>query len=224
MKNIFLIIPVMAFFLTTSLSAQVNDGGGHGMMLVNTKNTELDNEVIGSYYLDENFKPGKVVIKGYSPLDVLMRYNVNTETFEMKMDAGSDETYVLPLKPDTKYYLDTTPYSYRTVNSEGKTITGYFKNLYDGEKISFLEKPTLSMSEAVAARTGYGKDKPAEINLQREYFLVFQDGTTRPVTLKKKDFQRALPSTPEVKNYLSDNKLRSVEDFAKMIEWYDNLQ
>lgn len=221
MKNLLLIIPAIAFFITTSLNAQIDDSGGHSMMLIKTKKNDILNEVKGSHFLDEKFKTGKVLIKGYDPLDALLRYNVNTETFEIKMDKTGEDIYVLPLNLETKYYLDSDLYTYHTVNVDGKSITGYFQNHYEGEKVSLLEKPTLTLTDAVKAKTGYEKDKPAQIKLQKELYIVFKDGTARNVNLKEKDFEKAFSSTPAVKKYLSDNKLRSVEDFAKMMEWYD---
>ena len=88
-------------------------------------------------------------------------------------------------------------------------------------EVSFLEKPYLTVIDAVKAKTGYEKDKPAQIRLKKDYYIVLKDGTVQNVSLKEKDFEKALSSTQDVKKYLSDHKLKSVEDFAKMIEWYD---
>ncbi len=223
MKNFFFLILAGAFFITTSLTAQINDSGGHSKMLLTTKKNDVLNEVKGSYFLDDNFKPGKVIVEGYDPLDVLLRYNVNTETFEIKMEKTGDDIYVMPLNLETKYYLESNLYTYHTINFEGKSMTGYFQNHYEGDKVSFLEKPSLTITEAVKAKTGYEKDKPAQIRLQKEHYIVFKDGAVHNVKIKEKDFEKAFSSSPAVKKYLSDNKLKTVEDFSKMIAWYDKL-
>lgn len=223
MKNLFLTILAIPFFITTSLTAQINDSGGHSKMLLTTKKNDVMNELKGTHFLHDNFKSGKVIVEGYDPLDVLLRYNVNTETFEIKMEETGDDIYVMPLNLETKYYLGSDLYTYQTINIEGKNITGYFQNHYKGDKVSFLEKSSLTITEAVKAKTGYEKDKPAQIRLQKDHYIVFHDGTVKNVKLKKKDFENAFSSSPGVKKYLSDNKLKTVEDFSKMIAWYDNL-
>lgn len=221
MKTLFFIFPVFAFLMTTSLSAQINDSGNHSKMLLTTKKSNVLNEVKGTHFLNEEFQNGKVLIKGYDPLDAFLRYNVNTETFEVKLEKTGEEIYELPLNLETQYYIGPDLYTYKTINVDGKSITGYFQNHYEGQKVSFLEKPSLTVTEAVKAKTGYEKDKPAQIKLQEEHYLVFQDGTVKNVDLKEKDFEKAFASTPEVKKYLKDNKLKSAKDFSAMVEWYD---
>lgn len=221
MKTLFLIFPVFAILMTNSLSAQINDSGNHSKMLLTTKKSNVLNEVKGTHFLSEDFQNGRVLITGYDPLDALLRYNVNTETFEIKMEKTGDEIYELPLNLETKYYLGPDLYTYQTINVDGKSITGYFLNHYEGEKVSLLEKPSLTVTEAVKAKTGYEKDKPAQIKLQKEHYLVFQDGTVKNVDLKEKDFEKAFASIPKVKKYLKDNKLRSAKDFSEMLKWYD---
>lgn len=220
MKNFFLLFPAVIFFISASLTAQINDSGGHSKMLLTTKKSSVLNEVQGSHFLDEEFKEGKVLIKGYDSLDALLRYDINTETFEIKLEKTGDDIYVLPLNLETKYYLGSDLYTYQTINFEGKDITGYFLNRYAGDEISLLEKPYLTVIDAVKAKTGYEKDKPAQIRLKQDYYLVFKNGVVKKVDLKEKDFEKALSSTTGVKTYLKDNKLKSVEDFSQMIEWY----
>jgi len=224
MKNFFLLIPAVIFFFSASVTAQINDSGGHSKMLLTTKKSNVLNEVEGSHFLDEEFKKGKVLIKGYDSLDALLRYDINTETFEIKLEKTGEDIYVLPLNLETKYYLDSDLYTYQTINFEGNEITGYFLNHYAGDKISFLEKPYLTVTDAVKAKTGYEKDKPAQIRLKKDYYIVLNDGSVKNVSLKEKDFERALPSNPAIKKYLSDHKLKSPEDFSKFVAWYDNQQ
>lgn len=222
MKNFFFLFLVAAFFITTSAPAQIHESGGHSMMRVTTKQSDILKDVKGSPYLYDDFRYGMITMVGKNPLRVLMRYDVNSETFEIKTEKESDEIYVLPLNKDTKYRLGTEIYDYRTINFEGNNITGYFQTYFEGDNVSLLEKPSLTFTEAVKAKTGYDKDRPGQIKLNKDLYLVFKDGTVENVRLKEKDFEKAFSSSSSVKKYLSDNKLKTIEDFAKMLEWYDN--
>lgn len=222
MKNFFLLILAGAFFITTSVHAQIDDSGGHSMMRVSTKQSDILKDVKGSPYLYDDFKFGMITMEGKEPLRVLMRYDVNSETFEVKTEKDSEDIYILPLNPDTKYHLGNETYDYRTINLEGNDITGYFQVHFEGDNVSLLEKPSLTFTEAVKAKTGYDKDRPGQIKLNKDLYLVFEDGTVEKVRLKEKDFEKAFSSSPSVKKYFSDNKLKTAEDFVKMLEWYDS--
>lgn len=220
MKNLFLLLIFSVSLMTTSLvSAQINDSGMHGGMLLTTKKSGILDDVKGSPYLNEKFTAGTVIVDGKT-LPVFLRYDVNTETIEIKTDKASADIYVLPLKNDAQYFLEGDTYVYREINHEGKDIRGYFRVHYDGDKVSLLEKPTVTLTDAVKARTGYEKDKPAQIKIEEDLYLV-TDKSVKNVKLKEKDFERALPSS-SVAEYISQNKLKTVEDFSKMLEWYDN--
>lgn len=222
MKNFFFLILAGAFFITTTVSAQIHDSGGHSMMRITSKQSDILKDVKGSPYLYDDFMYGMITMEGKDPLRVLMRYDVNSETFEVKTEKESDDIYVLPLNKDTKYHLGTETYVYRTINFEGKEITGYFQTHFEGDNVSLLEKPSLTFTEAVKAKTGYDKDRPGEIKLNKNLYLVFKDGKVENVRLKEKDFEKAFSSSSTVKKYLSDNKLKTIEDFLKMLKWYDN--
>lgn len=214
-------IPVLAFLFPTSLHAQTNNSGNLGERLLITMKSNVPSEISGSHYLNEDFQKGKVLITGYDPLEAYLRYNVNTETFEVKLKKTGEAMYKLPVNPETKYYIGSDLYTYQKIYDNGKSILGYFLNHYKGEKVSLLEKPILNVTEAVKAETGYEKERPAQIRLQKKHYLIFQDGTVKNVDLKEKDFEKAFALTPEVKKYLKDNKLKSAEDFSGMVKWYD---
>lgn len=222
MKKYFYLIITGAFFITTSVSAQIHESGGHSMMRVSTKQSDILKEVKGSPYLYDDFRYGMVTMEGKEPLRVLMRYDINTETFEIKTEQSSEDIFILPLDPDTKYHLGSQTFDYRTINFEGKEITGYFQAHFDGENVSLLEKPSLTFIEPVKARTGYDEDRPGKIKLNNDLYLVFTDGKVENVRLKERDFEKAFSSSKNAEKYFSDNKLKTAEDFIKMLEWYDD--
>lgn len=222
MKNYFLLILAGSFLINTSAIAQIHDSGGHSMMRITTKENDVLKEIKGTPYLYEDFRYGMVTTEGKDPIRVLMRYDVNTETFEIKTEKNSEDIYILPTNPDTKYHLDAESYNYRTITFEGKVIEGYFQIHFDGQKVSLLEKPSLTFTEAVKAKTGYDRDRPGQIKLQKDIYLVFSDGAVKNVKLKEKDFEKAFPSSPQVKKYFSENKLKTIEDYTKMVAWFNN--
>lgn len=202
--------------------AQVNDGGGHSMMQINISPSDNVNGIKGTPYLYEDFRTGTVIMEGKAPLSAFLRYNINSETFEIKTEKDGEEIYVLPLSTETEYHLGTEIFTYRNLNFEGKDISGYFQTHFDGNKVSLLEKPSLFFVEAINAKTPYEKDIPGQIKLNKDLYLVFSDGSAKAVSLKEKDFERAFSSSKSVKKYLGDNKLKTIQDFTKMLEWYDN--
>lgn len=200
---------------------QIQDSGGHGLMLLNTKENEDMKKVKGSPYLNEDFTSGKLFITGKEPLDVFLRYDVAKDIIEIKINKASAETYVLPLGQKAEYIIGQDTFVYESLNSSGTKINGYFVELFKGENIRLLKKHSASVSQAEKAKTGYEKDRPAEIKINDQYYVLFRNGELKPIDLKEKDLKKALPDSKEVKNYLDSNKLKSVEDFKTFFKWYD---
>lgn len=174
----------------------------------------------GSPYLNENFQAGIAKVEGKEPLSVFLRYNVPQDQMEIKLDLQSAEVYELPKNNKTHYKVGSQTFVFDMLKFEGSVIGGYFIELYSGEKFRLLEKPIATLTEAIKAKTGYDKDRPAQIKLEEEYFVVKEDGQVLNVRLKHKDIKNAFDSEPS-KEYLSDNKIRSEEDLKSFISWLD---
>lgn len=208
-------------FGTFMTSAQlVQDTGNHSLMLIQTKNTG-DELIEGTPYYDDNFLPGTFTLEGKEPTNVFLRYNVVEEQMEIKTELNGEETYMLPVNTKAKYQIGKDNYGFRNLRIDGSLVKGYFKEHYNGEKVSLYEKIIASTSEPVKAQTAYQKDKPARIVMDERYFLVLDNGKVEEVRLKSKDFKKALPDSKAVNSYLSDNKVKSIEDFIRMLEWYE---
>jgi hypothetical protein len=224
MKKILVFIFGIGIFSTFTATAQiVQDTGNHSLMLIQTKNT-ADETVEGTPYLNDNFQPGTFTLEGKEPTNAFLRYNIVNEEMEIKTELHGEETYKLPVNNKATYQLGNEHYVFRNLKIDGNLVKGYFKEHYNGEKVSLYEKLIATTSEPVKAQTAYQKDKPARIVIEERFFLMFDNENIEEVRLKAKDFKKALPDTKAVNSYLSDNKVKTVEDFAKMLEWYEVQQ
>jgi CRISPR/Cas system-associated exonuclease Cas4 (RecB family) len=219
MKNIYVFL--LALFISLGTQSQVQDGGGQELMLLKTKANEDLKKVKGSPYLNEDFTQGKAFITGKEPLNVFLRYEVAKDIIEIKTDKGSPETYILPLGQKAEYKIDNNLFVLENLNFSGNRINGYFVEHFKGENIRLLQKFTASFSEAVIAKTGYEKDRPAEITIDNHFYMVSKNGEVQPIELKERELKKAFSGSKEVESYLSSNKLKSVEDFVKFFQWYD---
>lgn len=219
MKKLILLLAII--FCPSLVPAQVNDSGMNGFMKITTKENDLMNSIEGSPYLNEEFTEGTIKLKGKSILSVFLRYNVVKETMEIKTDKNSKDTYTLPLYKTTVYSLGAQKYFPDEINFKGKNITGFFIEHYNGENVRFLEKPTVTITDPVKANTGYDKDKPAQINIDQQYYLVFSEGRVENIKLRQRDLEDVFDEEV-AKKYLSKNKVKSVEDMVAFLSGVDN--
>ena len=219
MKNILFII--LGLFCSVQGYNQVlTDSGNHGLMLITTKENDKLNDLEGSPYLEEEFVPGSAMVSGKEPLNVFLRYNVYKEQVEIKLDPRSEEIYILPMNTLASYKMGSDMLILETIVLNGEKIFGYFFEHYDGENYRLLEKPKVTLTEAVKAKTGYEKDRPARLKIEEEYYVIKENGQVLNVPLKHRDIKKTFDSENS-KEYLSDNKIRSEEDLISFITWLD---
>ncbi|WP_189606330.1 hypothetical protein [Salinimicrobium marinum] len=211
---------IAIFFCNVDVWAQIHDGGNHGLMTVTLKKNENMNSVEGSPYLNDEFQPGTALVNEKEPLSVFLRYDVSREIIEIKTEIGSNEIFMLPSNQETEYRIAGDTFIYDNFRFEDKQIKGYFKEHFSGERYRLLEKPTLTITEPVAAKTGYEKDRPAEIVLDEEFFVISNDGEVKNVKLKQRDVKKVFTSNA-AKKYLKGNKIRSIEDLAAFVAYLD---
>lgn len=214
------ILILLGILISLSAPAQIRDSGQYGFTKITTKENENMNKVHGSPYLNDDFTFGTVTIKDKEPLKVFMRYDVLKENIEIKTDRNSEDVYVLPLAQKAEYSIGPDKFIHDKITHEGNTISGYFREHYNGDNVRLLEKPSVTVTEAVKAKTGYDRDRPAEIIIEEEYYIVFDSGEVENVRLKKKDLRKVFTSK-EARNYLSDNRIRSVEDVVFFLSYSD---
>ena len=175
----------------------------------------------GSPYVEKDFVKGVIMDTDGKTHPAFLRYNAVEEVVEIKLTLSEPDTFVLPKLKNISYRMNGYTYvldSFRT--DKGQTMEGYFIKYYDGKNVKFYARPVPEITPPVKASTGYEKDKAAHLNVKTEYFIGY-NGTLQPVKLKDKDFINALPKSKEVDKYFKDNKVKTVQDYTKMLEWYD---
>jgi hypothetical protein len=219
MKKLILLLAIVS--CPYLVPAQINDGGMNGFMKITTKENDKMNSIEGSPYLNEEFAAGIIKLEGKTTLNVYLRYNVVKETMEIKTDKNSKDTYTLPLNKTTVYSLGAQNYIPEEISYKGKNITGFFIEHYDGENVRFLEKPTVTITDPVKAKTGYEKDKPAQIKIDQEYYLVFSEGQVENIKLRQRDLKDVFDEGI-AKKYLSENKVKTIEDLVAFLSGVDS--
>lgn len=195
--------------------------GNNDMQILTVKKTPEG--YTGSPYVEKDFTQGVIVDADGKTQPAFLRYNTVEDVVEIKMKRTDEDVFVLPKVKNLTYNLNNYTYVLDSFRSaEGGRMEGYFIHYYDGENIDLYGRPLPDVTEAQMASTGYGKDKPAHLSVKMEYFLSVDNKPLQEVKLKKRDFKKALPQSQLVDKYFSDNKVRSVEDYTKMLEWYNN--
>lgn len=218
----FVVFASVVSYSQVAINSQVaiSDSGNHSLMLISTKENPNLNKLNGSPYLQNEFQYGTVEIEGKEPLLVFLRYDVVQEQIEIKTDSDSDDVYVLPKNESAIYIIEGKTFIFDQIVANGNKVSGYFINYYDGETFKLLKKPFAKVNEAMKAKTGYDKDRPARIEIDEKYYVINQEGQVLDVRLRHRDIKKSFNSD-RAKNYLSDNKIRSEEDLIAFISFLD---
>ena len=216
-KKIFLLIGVF-FFIQSHAQIVGENQLGNGFILTKEKNLEVE----GSPYLNEEFNRGKIFIGNKEPLNVYLRYNVLDEAMEVKVDPQNEDIYTFSSNGKIQYELANGLFSKDMLTVDGEKIYGIFKELYAGNKIRLLEKSVAKKTEPVVAVSSYDSDKPGRIIIDQRYFVEDNDGMVREVETRNRTLKKVFRSK-EVKKYLKDNRVRSVEDLQRFVRFYDSL-
>lgn len=218
MKKIFCLL-LFILFLFPNVQAQLEGIPGHSMTLIPLKSASMK-EVEGSpYFENDQFQPGILKMNDIE-LEVFLRYNVVQERIEIKVNIGEKEIYELPPRKDIIYIYGNKEYVINKFNYEGDEIYGYFIRYYEGDEVSLFGKPTVEITEAVKARTGYQSDEPARIDIDKEYYIVQDNNKVYNVRLKHRDVKKEF-RTEEAQKYLRDNKIKSEADLIDFVSFLD---
>lgn len=223
MKISFKLLIVLLFFTAGTVAQNIRDSAGHGLMLLQTKENENLNDIHGSPYLSDGFKSGIVVVEGKEPLNVFLRYDVRNENFEIKTDFNSSEIYILPLTHKGRYHLGTDTFLYDQISYDGNIIRGYFIEHFDGEDVRFLEKPVIDFTPAQSARTGYDEAEPAKIEVETEFYLVFEDGKVENPKMRNRDIRKIFRSKAD-RDFLSDHDIDNAKDLVEFLKFHNSKE
>lgn len=217
MKKI-LFITALIFSLTRTSAQLIIEEGINGV-LIETKSSPVLNEIEGSPYLEKDFQPGELVIEGKKALPVFLRYDVSSEIMEIK--TSHDDSHVYKLSPTLKgyYIINGAHFIFDQISHAGKRYSGYFILHHQSKNYSLLEKPIIDIKEAQKAKSGYEEDKPAQISIDSEFF-VLKDGDVHDLKIKHRDVKKLFGSD-KAKAYLDENKIRSLDDLIKFLRYLD---
>ena len=189
------------------------------------KHTDIPQEYTGSFYAEEEFVPGTVVVEGEDKqLEVLLRYNAVADAVEVKL-KDKDSVYVLPNLKNLVYKTPGYSYQFNSYKTkEGDNLSGFFIHYYDGDDLKFLSKPMAHMKKEVQPRSGYDRYKPAHYSIKEFYYLLDNSGRLKEVDLKEKDFRKELSDQKGMKQYFSDHKVKKVEDVVAMLKFLEQQE
>ncbi len=221
-----ILISFTVFVMVGFLSfAQVGDPftPGNSALQVQTK-TDSNSELVGSPYFEEQFTPGIIEEIGGNKQNAYLRYNVKDDQVEVKVSPTQSEIYILPRQQKFVYQLKDYAYILGSFNVKDiGLIKGYINQYYQSNKVIFIGKPYVTVSQAQPAKTSYEKATPASINVGMNYYFGFEGEQLHEVRLKEKDFKNVFPSSKEMKQYFDDHKIKDIEEVKKMIKFYEAL-
>lgn len=178
------------------------------------------NNAEGSPYLNDNFLPGKIFFKGKPDLPVQLRFNIYAENFEIKVDKGKRDIYTVRDWENATYEMGGKKFVSSRVDHNGRMIKGFFIEHFDGKRYKLLEKPEIKVAPPVRSDSGYSEDQPAKIKKSSSFYIQKDSGEVVEVKLKQRDIRKEFTSEA-ARKYLSDNKIREVEDLISFLKYID---
>lgn len=220
MKN-FLTLILLVFF-TMSANSQVTDQDLLNNQMVIPVYKKTPQGYTGSPFVNEEFKNGVILDEEGRSQPAFLRYNAVEGIMEIKLNQQQERIHVLPRIKKITYILDGYTYFIDAKRTEdGELLEGYFVKYYDGENVKLLGWPRPDLSEAQEAKTGYEKDKPAHLKVDMEYFLQLGENRLQEVRLRPRDFRKTFDKSEAMKDYLSDNKVKELDDAIEAVKFYD---
>ncbi|MFV8224291.1 hypothetical protein [Christiangramia aquimixticola] len=212
----------MLLFAFVGVNAQrANNFMSDGGMVIFTKEKEPDT-FTGSPYYEKDFIVGVINDDKGRSLDVLMRYNALEDVVVIKPLENKNEEFMLPKLKTITYNFGDYTYFIDNLKTNNGNIEAYFAEFYKGKKSLFLGQPTVEVTPPQKAKTGYDKDKPADIDVEMVYYLSVDGEMLKETRLKEKDLEDFFKSR-EMKKYFDDNKIKTEKDVVKMLKYYDTL-
>ncbi|MCB0374522.1 MAG: hypothetical protein KDD04_01230 [Sinomicrobium sp.] len=186
-----------------------------------------NDEIMGSAYLEDQFKAGTVFYNDTRIGDYLLRYNVYGEEFEVLNDdttkSAVNKTSEVHVTVGIKNYV----FKYFTDDDE-KSRFGYFEVLSDAgnSHCTLLRKNKKLLSESRRAVTSFDVTRPARFVDTETYYLLFDDKEIVKIRLQNSYISRFFKKRGiDVKTFLKENDLnvKNVEDLKKVIHHCDSL-
>lgn len=180
----------------------------------------LNDNMDGSPYINDEFLPGKIIVDGKQFQDVYFRFNALKDVMEIKVRPDDSEIFVLPRMDKYSFKQENeTFYLKDVITNEGEMLSGFLIKYYQDPNVLFVGKPVTKIKPAKAAETGYDKAQPAKVDTYVHYYLSLNGEPVKRVKLRERDFRKIFKSE-KMKEYFADNKVKEVEDVVEMLEFY----
>lgn len=223
MKKYILVLFIMCFG-TYGFSQQINEPLDPLPHWIKPEKSQL--KFTGTPYLEDDFVYGSINDEAGNSRYAFLRYNAIEEIVEIKIPQSDQPgRRVLPKNKNLSYSLNDYKYIFDSfITSEGERIGGYLIEYYDGDSFGLYGNPYPKLDEAKRAITGYDRDKPAHLSVEVDYYIKKADGTLHSVELNRRAFSKELPPSQELSRYMSNNRLKTPQDFAELLRWLDIQQ
>lgn len=216
MKN--LLFTLLTLFAIGNVQAQIfTEDGRYELFGKDDPNLY---KATGSPYLNDNFVPGKIFFKGKPDLPVQLRFNIYAENFEIKVDKGKRDIYTVSDWENAVYEMGGKKFVSAEIDHNGRMIKGFFIEHFSGDQYKLLEKPEIKVTPPVRSDSGYSEDQSAKIKKSSSFYIQKDSGEIVEVKLKNRDIKKEFTSAA-AKKYLSDNKIREVEDLIAFLEFLE---
>jgi hypothetical protein len=218
-------INLIVLLLSCTCFSQVNFTNPDEANVISIQTKEIDLTELkteGSPYLDENFKPGKVLVNGTVKMTGKLRYNAYNSEIELaknkfEFTAILKRNYISAVIGGKKYKL----YSYANT-ALGNVKIGYFNPLNNGE-VQLLFKPEIKVRRGKTPSTSYDRTvAPRFIDIS-SYYIKKGDKPAEKIYLRKKYIYKVLGDNVTLKTYVKKNKLKlnNVNDIIKAFDYYN---
>ncbi len=195
-----------------------------------SRSTIPPENIRGSYYFEEDFKPGKVIYFGKELKEqIYLRHNGYTDEMEIwKGEPGQRNVEEILLKSaEVDCIIDGEYYKLLPFRSKMNNMPkiGYLIVLSDGPRYKlYLQRKKVFM-EASEARTSLERSLPARFNDEINYYFSVGEETPVPLNKSKRALIKVFKGEERaVKDYIktSRNRLKTKEDLTAIFEHFNN--
>lgn len=224
-KHYFLVGLLMLIFLTsfgqeTYITRQLSDMVGQ--LEWNRTTQKGADQIDGSPYLQEDFKPGEVYYDGkYKVENILLRLNLYNDEFEYK-DKSVVMAFSNPGRID-KIVIDNELFYY-VKETESHKLSGFVKASHE-EFPAVLTKMKIDFLEKEEAKP-YVDPKPDRFERTHDkYYIMKSDSEVAKISSVKKLIKYLGDHGTELTKFAKEEKISAsdVAELSKLMEYYHSL-
>lgn len=175
----------------------------------------------GSPYLDETFRPGKILMKNSNEYSQgMLRYNAYRDQVELK--DGDNFTVILK-RPYIEAEILGQNFSIKKyIDEKGTVADAYFIVLNKGKYQLFERITKIFYPPEDNLSSTYKKAKPARFVDQKEYYLSIDNQPAEKIKLRKKAILEKIDIN-EAEQILKNNNLK-LKNTDEILKFFDLIQ